>query len=464
MEAMQSLFSRMHAASRAEIEPSLALRRRRLDMLERLLRENETAFAEAISADFGHRSPHETRLLEVFPSLEGLRHARRHLRGWMRPQRRPVSLWFQPGRAQVRYQPLGVVGIIVPWNYPLYLAIGPLTAALAAGNRALVKMSEFTPATAALLETLISRHFAADEVAVVRGDAEVGQAFSRLPFDHLLFTGSTPVGHHVMRAAADHLTPVTLELGGKSPVIVAPDYPLAKAAERIMVGKCLNAGQTCIAPDYVLLPEGREEAFIAAAKAALAACYPELAHSPDYSTVINDRHFTRLSGYLDEAREKGASVIPLSDVAADLGTRRFPPVLVRGVRDDMRVMQDEIFGPVLPIVSYRELGEAIAYVNARPRPLALYVFDGDPARIERVLAETVSGGVTVNDTLLHIAQDELPFGGVGPSGMGHYHGHAGFLTLSKQKAIFRQSRLSGIGLFKAPYGARFERLIRLLMR
>ena len=360
--------------------------------------------------------------------------------------------------------PLGVVGIIVPWNYPLYLAIGPLTAALAAGNRALVKMSEFTPATAALLETLISRHFAGDEVAVVRGDAEVGQAFSRLPFDHLLFTGSTPVGHHVMRAAADHLTPVTLELGGKSPVIVAPDYPLAKAAERIMVGKCLNAGQTCIAPDYVLLPEGREEAFIAAAKAAVAACYPVLARSPDYSTVINDRHFARLSGYLEEAREKGASVMPLSDVAADPGTRCFPPVLVRGVRDDMRVMQDEIFGPVLPIVSYRELGDAIAYINARPRPLALYVFDSDPARVERVLAETVSGGVTVNDTLLHIAQDELPFGGIGPSGMGHYHGHAGFLTLSKQKAIFRQSRLSGIGLFKAPYGVRFERLIRLLMR
>lgn len=267
-----------------------------------------------------------------------------------------------------------------------------------------------------------------------------------------------------MRAAADHLTPVTLELGGKSPVIVAPDYPLAKAAERIMVGKCLNAGQTCIAPDYVLLPEGREEAFIAAAKAAVAACYPVLARSPDYSTVINDRHFARLSGYLEEAREKGASVMPLSDVAADPGTRCFPPVLVRGVRDDMRVMQDEIFGPVLPIVSYRELGDAIAYVNARPRPLALYVFDSDPARVERVLAETVSGGVTVNDTLLHIAQDELPFGGIGPSGMGHYHGHAGFLTLSKQKAIFRQSCLSGIGLFKAPYGVRFERLIRLLMR
>ena len=464
MEEMQSVFARMHAASRAEIEPSLAVRRRRLDALERLLRENEAAFAQAIAADFGHRSPHETRLLELFPSLEGIRHARRHLRCWMRPRRRPVSLWFQPGRAQIRYQPLGVVGIIVPWNYPLYLAIGPLTAALAAGNRALVKMSEFTPATAALLETLIGRHFAADELAVVQGDAEVAKAFSQLPFDHLLFTGSTPVGHQVMRAAADHLTPVTLELGGKSPVIVGPDYPLARAAERIVVGKCLNAGQTCIAPDYVLLPENRREAFLAAAKAALAACYPDIAASPDYSAVINDRHFARLAGYLDEARAGGATIVPLGNVDADPATRRFPPVAVLGAHDGMRLMQDEIFGPILPLVTYRDLGEAIAYVNARPRPLALYVFDDDPGRIERVLAETVSGGVTVNDTLLHIAQDELPFGGVGPSGMGHYHGHAGFLALSKQKAVFRQSRLSGIGLFKAPYGARFERLIRLLMR
>lgn len=464
MEAMQLLFSRMHAASRAEIEPSLAARRRRLDALASLLRENEAVLVEAISADFGHRSPHETRLLEIFPGLEGIRHARRQLGSWMRPRRRPVSLWFQPGRAQIRYQPLGVVGIIVPWNYPLYLAIGPLTAALAAGNRALVKMSEFTPATAALLEVLIGRYFAADEVAVVQGDAAVAQAFSHLPFDHLLFTGSTPVGHHVMRAASEHLTPVTLELGGKSPVIVGPGYPLTRAAERIMVGKCLNAGQTCIAPDYVLLPEGCEAAFIDAARAAFAACYPSIATSPDYSAVINGRHFERLSGYVEEAREKGASVIPLADVAADAATRRFPPILLRGVRDDMRVMQDEIFGPILPIVSYGDLGEAIAYVNARPRPLALYVFDDDAGRVERVLAETVSGGVTVNDTLLHIAQDELPFGGVGPSGMGHYHGHAGFLTLSKQKAVFRQSRLSGIGLFKAPYGARFERLIRLLMR
>ena len=464
MDDLISAFSHMQAASRRDLTPAAALRLRRLDALEAMLRENEDAFAAAISSDFGNRSAHETRLLEIFPSLEGIKHARRHLRGWMRHQRRGVALWFQPGRAEVQHQPLGVVGIIVPWNYPLYLAIGPLTAALAAGNRALVKMSEFTPATAALLAVLVERHFEADEVRVVQGDATVAQAFSQLPFDHLFFTGSTAVGHHVMRAAAEHLTPVTLELGGKSPVIVSPDYPLEKAADRIMVGKTLNAGQTCIAPDYVLLPEGQEPPFITAARAAVAACYPQMASTPDYSTVVNARHYARLTGYLEDALAKGAQIAPLTDTAADPVSRRFPPVALLNVSDDMQVMQEEIFGPILPLVPCRDTGAAIAYVNQRPRPLALYVFDHDRARIDRVLAETVSGGVTVNDTILHIAQDNLPFGGVGPSGMGHYHGHDGFLTFSKQKAVFRQSRFSGIGLFKAPYGKRFEQLIRILLR
>lgn len=464
MDDLLQRFARLQEASRAEIEPPLAVRLRRLDALAALVRGNIDAFAAAIAADFGHRSREETRLLEIFPSLEGIRHARRHLRRWMRPLRRPVSFWFQPGRAQVRMQPLGVVGIIVPWNYPLYLAIGPLTAALAAGNRAMVKMSEFTPATAALLADLVTRHFSDDEVLVVQGDAAVAQAFSHLPFDHLLFTGSTAVGHHVMRAAADHLTPVTLELGGKSPVIVAPDFPLERAAERIVVGKCLNAGQTCIAPDYVLVPAGREAAFIAAARAAAARCYPDLGTTPDYSAIVNDRHYARLVGYLDDARERGARIEPLAGVEPDPARRRLPPVAVLGTDDSMRIMQEEIFGPLLPVIPYADFDAAITFVNARPRPLALYLFDDDGARVERVLAETISGGVTINDTLLHIAQDELPFGGVGPSGMGHYHGHAGFLALSKQKAVFRQSRLSGIGLFRAPYGARFEHLIRLLLR
>ncbi len=464
MDAMKSAFERMYAQSRREPEVSYTARHRRLAALETLLRENADALAVAISTDFGGRSVHETHLLEIFPSQEGLAHTQRHLRAWMRTQGRSVSLWFQPGRAEVRYQPLGVVGIIVPWNYPLYLTIGPLTAALAAGNRALVKMSEFTPATAALLAELVARYFDADEVTIVQGDAEVAQAFSLLPFDHLFFTGSTAVGHHVMRAAAENLTPVTLELGGKSPAIIAPGYPLDKAADRILVGKCLNAGQTCIAPDYVLLPEGQEEAFIAAARAVVAGCYPQMATTADYSAIVNARHYERLAGYLEDAVAKGASCVPLCDVEADAGRRRFPPVALLGARDDMRVMQEEIFGPILPIIPYQAIDAAIAHVNQRPRPLALYVFDEVSARVDRVLAETVSGGVTVNDTLLHIAQDDLPFGGVGPSGMGRYHGRDGFLTFSHAKAVFRQSRLSGIGLFRPPYGKRFEWLIGWLLR
>lgn len=464
MDDMKSTFARMRLLTRNQPAVSYETRLKRLAALETMLRDNSEAFAAAISADFGNRSAHETRLLEIFPSLEGLSHARRHLRRWMRPQGRSVSLWFQPGRAEVRSQPLGVVGVIVPWNYPLYLAIGPLTAALAAGNRVLVKMSEFTPATATLLAELLARHFDADEVSVVQGDAAVAHAFSQLPFDHLFFTGSTAVGHHVMHAAAENLTPVTLELGGKSPVIVAPTYSLEKAADRILVGKTLNAGQTCIAPDYVLLPEGAEQDFIAAARAVVCACYPEMPITPDYSSVVNARHYERLVGYLEDARAKGATIVPLSRVEADPVTRRFPPVILLNATDEMQVMQDEIFGPILPIISYRGIDAAIAYVNGRPRPLALYVFDDNRSRIDSVLEQTVSGGVTVNDTILHIAQDELPFGGVGPSGMGHYHGHDGFLTFSKQKAVFRQSRLSGIGLFKPPYGKRFEWLINLLLR
>lgn len=458
-------FSNLQQAARNEPNPSLDMRLQRLRTLDRLLRDNADALADAVRRDFGHRSLAETRLLELFPCYEALRDALTHLRCWMRPQRRAVSMWFQPGRAEVRFQPLGAVGIIVPWNYPLYLAVGPLVGALAAGNRVLLKLSEFTPATAELFAELIARHFAEDEVSVVLGNADVAQAFSRLPFDHLLFTGSTPVGHHVMRAAAENLTPVTLELGGKSPAIIGVGADFDKAVERIVVGKLLNAGQTCIAPDYVLLPAAREQDFIDAARRVLARCYPDLGRTPDYTAIIDARHFARLSAYVDEARGQGADIVELAPgVAADPQTRRFPPLLLRGVRDGMRIMQDEIFGPLLPLIPYSDLEQAIDYVNSRPRPLALYYFDRDAKCIDSVLNRTVSGGVTINDTLLHIAQDDLPFGGVGPSGMGCYHGNEGFRTFSAKKAVFRQSRLSGIGLFKPPYGALFERLIRVLLR
>jgi acyl-CoA reductase-like NAD-dependent aldehyde dehydrogenase len=463
---MREAFERQRAAFARDAHPARETRDRRLATLARLLQENVDAIAEAIDQDFGHRSRDETRLLEIFPSLESIRHARRHLGTWMRAERRPVSIWFLPGRARVMPQPLGVVGIIAPWNYPILLAVSPLAAALAAGNRAMVKMSEFTPRTSALFARLVSLYFGADELSVVQGDAELAQAFARLPFDHLLFTGSTRVGYAVMRAAAGNLTPVTLELGGKSPAIVGPGYPLAKAAERILVGKCMNAGQTCIAPDYVLLPKGSTAAFLEEARRVVDRCYPDMACSPDYTAIASERHFVRLTAWLAEAQAAGARVVPLSGslLAPDPATRRMPPQALLDAKDDLQVMQEEIFGPLLPVLEYDGLDEAIRHVNARPRPLALYYFDRSRSRIERILRETVAGGVTINDTILHIAQDHLPFGGVGHSGMGHYHGREGFETFSKKKSVFIQSPVNTVGLFKPPYGRLFDTLVRFLIR
>ena len=442
-----------------------AQRRAALDSLAQLLRDNGDALAAAVDRDFRGRALQETRLLELFPSLEGIAHARRHLRAWMRPRRARTGFWYLPGRSRVIAQPLGVAGIVVPWNYPIYLAVGPAVCALAAGNRVMIKMSESAAATGELLAALVAKHFAPEVLTVVNGGPEVAREFTALPFDHLLFTGSTEVGRHVMRAAAANLTPVTLELGGKSPAIVGRGMPVEDAADRILFGKCLNAGQTCVAPDYVLVPEERLEAFAAAAQAAVSRLYPQLRDNPDYTAIIDDRHRARLAGYIDEARSLGARVVELNAAGEDFsGSPKLAPTLLIGVPDDARVMREEIFGPVLPLVPYRKLTEAIAYVNARPRPLALYVFDHDRAAVNQVLAQTVSGGVSVNETILHLAQDDLPFGGVGPSGMGEYHGRAGFDAFSKKKSVFRQSRLNGLKLFRPPYGKRFETLLKLLSR
>ncbi len=466
MDTLREKFDVQKKACLAAPEVPWAQRADRLQRLARLVESNAGNFAQAISRDFGHRSAHETDLLEVFPSLSGINHALAHGKRWMRGERRSTGKWFLPASSRVTPQPLGVAGIIVPWNYPLYLAVGPLCAALVAGNRAMLKLSEFTPAFGALFEELAAKSFAPDELAVVNGDARVAAAFSRLPFDHLLFTGSTKVGRHVMRAAAENLTPVTLELGGKSPAIVAPGYRIAHAASRILLGKCLNAGQTCIAPDYVLLPEGSEQAFIAAARSCVARMYPQILATPDYSSIVSARHYERLAGYLEDAKAQGATLENLAAHAElpDPASRRIPPIALTGVKDGMRVMTEEIFGPLLPLVSYRDMDDAIGYVNARPRPLALYLFDDDRARIDGVLARTTAGGVTINDTILHIAQESLPFGGVGPSGMGQYHGHEGFLAFSKMKPVFRQSRLNGVALFNPPYGPRTSKMIALLKR
>lgn len=458
-------FARHREAFARKPFPAAAERKALLDRLEALVKEHAGEWAEAIAHDFGGRSRHETELLEIFPSLEGIRHARRHLRRWMKPQRRATSLWFLPGRSQVFPQPLGVVGIVVPWNYPLYLAIGPLVPALAAGNRAMVKMSETTPATGELFARLAQRHFPGGEVTVANGGPEVAQAFCRLPFDHLLFTGSSGVGRHVMRAAADNLTPVTLELGGKSPAIVGRGFAVEEAASRVMFGKCLNAGQTCIAPDYALVPEESVSDFVEAARRAVAGLYPTLAANPDYTAIVDARHRERLARLLDDALARGARAIEINPAGEDVAAAgKRAPTLLTGVDASMAVMREEIFGPVLPVVPYRTLEEAIHFVNARPRPLALYVFEHDGDAIDRVLANTVSGGVAVNETIVHIAQDDLPFGGVGESGMGRYHGREGFDTFSQRKSVFRQSRLNGLKLFRAPYGKRFEALVRLLLR
>ncbi len=462
---LDTRFARLQHAYQAERMPHAATRRNWLSRLEAMLNENSDAICAAISADFGHRSHHETKLLELFPAISAIRHARRHVGDWMASQRRFASLWFMPARIEIRPQPLGIVGIIVPWNYPILLAVAPLVGALAAGNRALIKMSEFTPATGALLAELIKTHFMRDEVTVVNGEADVAEVFSTLAFDHLLFTGSTAVGKLVMRAAAENLTPVTLELGGKSPALIGPDADIDRAAAQIMFGKCLNAGQTCIAPDYVLLPAGRETEFIAAARRVVAKHYPHLAHNPDYTTIINAKHLARLNGYLDEVRESGATVHQLNLASESFNdTQKLSPTIVTGAPDTSRMMQDEIFGPILPIVPYDQLDAAIAYINARARPLALYYFGHRREDIDRVLDQTVAGGVSINETILHISQDELPFGGVGPSGMGAYHGKFGFDTFSKLKPIFHQSRLNGLALFKPPFGKRFEALVKLLMK
>ncbi len=466
--AMEAILAAQKTAYGKEMCPPWQLRRDRLQRLRTLVKQHQSEIAEAISADFSYRPQEETRLLEVFPSLAGISHALSHGRSWMKPRRRRTGFWFLPARSRLFPQPLGVAGIMVPWNYPLFLAIGPLTAALAAGNRAMIKMPELTPAFSALFERLIARYFAPEEVAVINGDAAIAQGFSQLPFDHLLFTGSIKVGHDVMRAASTHLTPVTLELGGKSPVLICPsdgsEAALRKAAEAILRGKCVNAGQTCIAPDYVLLPEAQRDAFIRIAAEVFSSLYPAERAGKDYAAIVSERHYQRLQHLVQDAVDQGAQAHQLGQGAMQYSPRQMAPVLLTGVQDQMTVMQEEIFGPVLPVETYRSLPEAIARINQRPRPLALYAFGRNTSEINTVLNNTISGGVTVNDTLLHIAQDDLPFGGVGPSGMGAYHAREGFDTFSKLKPVLYQSRLNLTWLAQAPYTARFEWLLKWMLR
>jgi coniferyl-aldehyde dehydrogenase len=461
-EQLRLTLEQQRAAFAAEPMPTLAVRRDRLQRLHAMTAKHADELAAAISRDFGHRARQESLLTDIFTVQSAARHALRHVRGWMKPRRVPTAMHFWPAYNRLLRQPLGVVGIVSPWNYPYNLAMSPAAAALAAGNRVMVKPSEATPETSALMARIVAAHFAPEEMQVVIGDAEVGRAFTALPFDHLFFTGSTAVGRAVALAAAKNLTPVTLELGGKSPAIVDRSAPLAQTAERLAFGKLLNAGQTCVAPDYVLAPREMVEPLAHAIVEVARRLYPRIADNPDYTSIVSPRHHARLQHLLDDARAKGAQPMPThTDTPGD---RRLVPHLLLGVNDQMAVMQEEIFGPLLPIVPYEREEDAIAYVRAHDRPLALYWFGRDSAAQTRVLEQTHAGGVTVNDCIWHLGQEEQPFGGVGASGMGSYHGEWGFRTFSKEKPVFVQSPLAGTKLFHPPYGATFERLLGALKK
>jgi coniferyl-aldehyde dehydrogenase len=457
---MTATLAAQRAAFAAALPEPMAVRRDRLKRAVAMIRDGADRFCDALSEDFGHRSREQSMLTDIAGSIAPIAHALKHLDRWARPEKRAVQfpLGLLGARAWVEYQPLGVVGVIAPWNFPVNLVMGPVAGAFAAGNRAMVKLSEYTPVTAALFEELCPGYFAAEELAFVSGGPEVGQAFAALPFDHLLFTGATGIGRHVLHAAADNLTPVTLELGGKSPAIIGTGANLAQATERVAIGKMLNAGQICLAPDYVLAPAAQEQAVVDGLKAAAARMYPTLLANPDYTSVVNDRHHQRLHAWIDDARAKGARVEvvnPGQEDFASSNSRKMPLHIVRDVTDDMTLMQEEIFGPILPVVRYEGIDDAIARVTRRDRPLGLYYFGPDAAERRRVLDRTHSGGVTIDDVLFHVSMEDLPFGGVGPSGMGSYHGHDGFKTFSHARAVFKQARVDVARLagLKPPYGA-----------
>ena len=464
--AMQDILRRQQDSFHAELPVSVASRRDRLNRGLKLLLENVDAFVGAMSEDFGHRSKEQSEITDIMSSIKSFKHTLKHFEGWMRPETRPMDfpLWLLGARAHIEYQPKGVVGIIAPWNFPVVLTFSPLANVLGAGNRAMIKPSEFTPATSELMKTLIAKYFAPEEVAVITGGPEAGKAFSELPFDHMIFTGGTAVAKHVMAAAAKNLVPLTLELGGKSPTIISKSADIASATDRVALGKMMNAGQICLAPDYMMVPPESEAAVVAGLQAAVAKQYPTLLANPDYTSVINGKNRDRLEGLVADARAKGANVTvvnPGNEDFSGANTNKMPLHIIQNVTDDMAVMQEEIFGPLLPIKTYDSTNEAIDYVNSHARPLALYWFGTDAAEERSYLDRTVSGGVTVNDVIFHIAVEDLPFGGVGPSGMGSYHGLEGFRTFSHAKSIYKQPKLdlAAIAGFKPPYGDKTKKAL-----
>ena len=458
----QRIYKLQHDAYLRDPYPSLEVRKERLRALERILLDNTDAIVDAIRQDFGHRCAEETKILELFPCVDGIRHSLKKLSKWMRPERRPVSVLFATGSNRLLPQPKGVVGIVSPWNYPLFLTLSPLISVLAAGNRAMIKMASNSQTLARLLQEKFSEVYPEDTVAILPGVP--GRDFSTLPFDHIIFTGGADAGRTVMRSASDSLTPVTLELGGKSPTIVCDDFDIDEAAARILYAKFINAGQTCLAPDYLFLPEGARDQFVAAGERIMAQRYPDT-DDGSYTSVIDEKSYRRLRATLDDAEAKGATLVSLVPGATfNDELRKIPPHLVLDVTDKMLIMQEEIFGPLFPVMTYRDLDEPIEYVTRRDRPLGFYVFTHSRARQDKLLYNTISGGVTINNCIMHIAQHDLPFGGVGASGMGQYHGHEGFVEFSKMRPVFTNPRISLLSLFYPPYTGRQNRLIDMLLK
>ncbi|MEJ5156470.1 coniferyl aldehyde dehydrogenase [Gluconobacter wancherniae] len=460
---LHRILDRQRAAFLRAGPPDLKQRRADLRRLKAEILKRRTEIVRALKTDFGQRSERESAIVELIPLVQSIKYMIAHLGHWMKPERRHVSAYFQCGRAWVVRQPVGVVGIIAPWNYPVSLALVPLATAIAAGNRAMLKPSEFTPATSAVIGEIVRASFPPEQVSVVTGDGEVGAAFSALPFDHILFTGSTAVGKKVAEAAARNLTPATLELGGKSPVVIEPGFSMQRVSDRMAFGKLTNAGQTCIAPDYVLLHENDKDTFATSYQEAGQKQHPGgYAASPDYTAILNAHHYARLTGLIDNAAAQGAQVIRLGSNSDE--SHVLAPVLLLDVTPQMAVMQEEIFGPVLPVLTYRTLDEAIAFINARPRPLALYYFGDNRVDRDRLLKRTVSGNVTVNGTLLHYVQDDLPFGGVGNSGIGGYHGKEGFIALTHARGVYRQGRFNAATLLQPPFGKITDVITNFILR
>lgn len=460
---MAATLKRQKQAQQEAGSPDAALRADRLDRAVALLAKYRTALGEAMAADFGHRSKDLSDVADIAVSIGALKHARKNLNKWMRAEPRKVEFPFGllGASARVEFQPKGVVGLIAPWNFPVGMVFTPLAGIFAAGNRVMIKPSEFTEETSALMQTMFAEAYDPDEASVVTGGPEVGAAFTAMAFDHIFFTGSGSVAKHIMRAAAENLAPLTLELGGKSPVILGQSADLEKAAKRIMAGKTMNAGQICLAPDYVLAAENQIGPFVDYSRTAVATMFPDgLKDNDDYTSIINQRHYDRLNGYLEDARAKGGELVELNAQSENFSQqphRKMAPTIVLNASEDMDVMKDEIFGPILPVKRCDTVDDAIDYINKRDRPLGLYYFGGDSAEERRVIRATTSGGVTVNDVIFHNAQEDLPFGGIGPSGMGAYHGRDGFLEFSHKKAVYRQTGSEFIKILRPPYGETFRK-------